>query len=410
MQSRNRPELLAPAGNFEKCRIALRYGADAVYLAGKAYGLRAFSDNFTLEEMSAAVKLAHASGKRVYVTVNMMPHDEDMVGLPDYIGAIRDIGVDAVILSDLGVWRVARRVAPDLPFHVSTQANTVNREAILAWQELGAKRIVLARELSIAEISALRPHVQAELECFVHGAMCVSLSGRCLLSQYLTGRDANRGACAQPCRWRYDLVPEGREAAEALSMREDKGGTYIMNSRDLCGLPVLPQLLSSGIDSLKIEGRMKSLYYVAMVTSVYRAALDAWAQDPDRFCIKAEWVKELEAVSHRPYTTGFYVPKDEAMQVYSNSSYQQTHEFIALALEYDAARKAVLVEQRNHFAQGQPVEFVQPDGSRMQFVVGGMWDLDGNEVQKAPHPQQRLWLAAPTAVAADAILRRESTQ
>ncbi len=410
MGSVKKPELLAPAGNFEKCRIALRYGADAVYLAGKDYGLRAFSDNFTLEEMAAAVALAHGAGKRVYVTVNMMPHDDDMAGLAEYIAAIRDIGVDAVILSDLGVWRVLRRVAPDLAFHVSTQANTVNREAILAWQELGAKRIVLARELSIAEIAAMRPHVQTELECFIHGAMCVSLSGRCLLSQYLTGRDANRGACAQPCRWRYDLVPEGREAADALSMHEDKAGTYIMNSRDLCGLPVLPALLASGVDSLKIEGRMKSLYYVAMVTGAYRAALDAWAQDPEHFCLDPAWLRELEAVSHRPYTTGFYIPKEEAMQVYSNSSYQQTHEFIALALDYDVARKAVLVEQRNHFARGQQVEFVQPDGDRLAFVVGEMWDTEGNRVDKAPHPQQQLWLAVPEAIAADAILRRESAR
>ena len=408
MLNRTKPELLAPAGNFEKCRIALRYGADAVYLAGKAFGLRAFSDNFTLEEMAEAVRLAHASGKRVYVTVNMMPHDEDMVGLPEYIGAIRDIGVDAIILSDLGVWRVARRVAPNLPFHVSTQANTVNREAILAWQELGAKRIVLARELSAAEIGAFRPHVQAELESFVHGAMCVSLSGRCLLSQYLTGRDANRGACAQPCRWRYDLVPEGREAADALTMQEDKAGTYIMNSRDLCALPVLPALLAGGINSLKIEGRMKSLYYVAMVTSVYRAALDAWEKNPDGFQLDPTWIKELEAVSHRPYTTGFYVPKEEAMQVYSNSSYQQTHEFIALALAYDAAKQAVLVEQRNNFALGQAVEFVQPDGKRLQFVVNAMRDMDGNVVEKAPHPQQQLWLSVPGPVEPDAILRRES--
>lgn len=406
--NKEKPELLAPAGNFEKCRIALRYGADAVYLAGKNFGLRAFSDNFTLDEMAEAVRLAHAGGQRVYVTVNMMPHDEDMAGLPEYIAALSDLGADAIILSDLGVWRVARRVAPKLPFHVSTQANTVNREAVLAWQELGAKRIVLARELSVVEMAAMRPHVQTELEAFVHGAMCVSLSGRCLLSQYLTGRDANRGACAQPCRWRYSLIPEGREAAEALAMREDANGTYIMNSRDLCALPVLPTLLSAGIDSLKIEGRMKSLYYVAMVTSVYRAAVDAWRQDPEHFSVDEAWQRELAAVSHRPYTTGFYTPHEEAMQVYGNSSYQQTHEFIALALSYDAGRKAVLVEQRNNFVRGQNVEFVQPNGAKKQFVVSDMWNENGELVDKAPHPQQRLWLAVPESVMPDAILRRES--
>ena len=402
------PELLAPAGNFEKCRIALRYGADAVYLAGKQFGLRAFSDNFTLDEMAEAVQLAHAKGKRVYVTVNMMPHDEEMKDLPDYIASIRDIGVDAILLSDLGVWRVAQRVAPKLPFHVSTQANTVNLEAILAWQEMGAKRIVLARELSIAEIAALRPHVQAELEVFVHGAMCVSLSGRCLLSQYLTGRDANRGACAQPCRWRYEMIPEGREADQSMPIQEDAHGTYIMNSRDLCGLPLLPSLLASGINSLKIEGRMKSLYYVAMVTSVYRAALNAWLKDPENFQINADWMKELESVSHRPYTTGFYASTEESMQVYGNSSYQQTHEFIALSLAYDHKRKAVLVEQRNNFARGQRVEFVQPNGIKNQFVVADMWTENGELTERAPHPQQRLWIAMPEDILPDSILRRAS--
>ena len=408
MINRKKPELLAPAGNFEKCRIALRYGADAVYLAGKQFGLRAFSDNFTLDEMAEAVRLAHNNDKRVYVTVNMMPHDEEMRDLPDYIASIRDIGVDAILLSDLGVWRVARRVAPTLPFHVSTQANTVNLEAILAWQEMGAKRIVLARELSIAEIAALRPHVAAELEVFVHGAMCVSLSGRCLLSQYLTGRDANRGACAQPCRWRYEVIPEGRDAAQAMPIEEDAHGTYIMNSRDLCALPIVPSLLACGVNSLKIEGRMKSLYYVAMVTAVYRAALDAWLADPEHFQPDADWVNELAAVSHRPYTTGFYASKEEAMQVYGTSSYQQTHEFIALALAYDVEKKAVLVEQRNNFVRGQRVEFVQPNGKKNQFIIGELWTETGEVVEKAPHPQQRLWLAMPEVILPDSILRRES--
>ena len=286
MTKQKRPELLAPAGTLEKMKMAILYGADAVYLGGQAFGLRALGGNFTDAELREAVAFAHARGKKVYVTVNVYPHDGDMDGLPEYLRFLERIHVDALLVADLGVFSVARDVVPSLPLHVSTQANTVNVAAVRAWKALGAQRVVLARELSLREIAAIRSAVDVELEMFVHGAMCISMSGRCLLSAYMTGRDANRGACAQSCRWRYALMEEQRPG-EYFPIDEDEHGTYIMNSKDLCLLPYLTDVIATGVDSLKIEGRMKSVHYVASVTKAYRAAIDAYSADPAQFAINS---------------------------------------------------------------------------------------------------------------------------
>ena len=273
-----KPELLAPAGTLEKLKMAVLYGADAVYLGGKSFGLRALGGNFSREELAEGTEFAHAHGCKVYVTVNIYPHDGDLAGLPEYLRDLEAIGVDALLVADLGVFSIAREKVPNLPLHVSTQANTVNSAAVKAWQALGAQRVVLARELSIAEIAAIRKAVPVELEMFVHGAMCISMSGRCLLSNYFTGRDSNRGACAQSCRWRYALVEETRPG-QYFPIEEDERGTYILNSKDLCLLPHLSELIKSGVDSLKIEGRMKSVHYVASVTKAYRMAIDRYFEN-----------------------------------------------------------------------------------------------------------------------------------
>ena len=282
----SKPELLAPAGNMEKCKIALLYGADAVYLGGKMFGLRAFSDNFSLAEIAEAVAFAHQLNKKVYVTVNIFAHNEDIEQLPPYLLQLKAAGVDALLISDLGVWQVARSVVPGMPLHVSTQANTTNWAAVVAWQQLGAERVVLARELSLAEIGAIAAKTDIELETFVHGAMCISYSGRCLLSSFLTGRDGNRGACAQACRWEYSLHEKNRPSEE-FDVAEDERGTYVLNSKDLCLIEQLPELIKAGVCSLKIEGRMKSIHYVATVVSVYRKAIDLYMAAPDAYRVPA---------------------------------------------------------------------------------------------------------------------------
>ena len=324
-----RPELLAPAGTMEKLAAALRYGADAAYLGGRQFGLRAFGGNFTEDEIAAAVRLAHGMGKKIYVTVNVFPHNEDLVSLPDYLRFLKEAGADAVLVADLGVFMCAREAAPGLPIHVSTQANNVNWRTVRAWQELGAARVVLARELSAAEIREIRRATDVELELFVHGAMCISYSGRCLLSSYFTGRDANRGSCAQSCRWKYALVEESRPGAY-YPIAEDERGTYIMNSKDLCLLPYLDEVIACGVDSLKIEGRMKSVHYVASVVKAYRTALDACLSEHP-YHVETSWLEELNKVSHRAYTTGFFFGKTTAEdQIYGSSSYEQTSEFVGL--------------------------------------------------------------------------------
>ena len=298
-------ELLAPAGNLEKLKAAIIYGADAVYMGGKDFSLRALGKNFSDEELKEGIEFAHSYGKKAYITLNIYPHNEDMERLPNFVRLLEDVGADAVLVSDLGVFMTVREIAPNLPIHISTQANITNYATVSAWEKLGAKRVVLARELSKEEISDIRKRTPLPLEIFVHGAMCVSYSGRCLISAYLTGRDSNRGNCAQSCRWNYELIEKNRPN-EKFPVAEDERGTYFFNSRDLCLLPYIKDVIETGAASLKIEGRMKSVNYVATVVRAYRLAIDAYYKDKENFCVMDEWLQEVEKVSHRPYWSGFF--------------------------------------------------------------------------------------------------------
>ena len=376
---KKRPELLAPAGTMEKLQMALAYGADAAYLGGAQFGLRAFGGNFTDEEIRAAVRLAHRAGKKIYVTVNVFPHNDDLVSLPDYLRTLSEAEVDAVLVADLGVFMLAREVVPTLSVHISTQANNVNWRTVHAWQEL---------------------------ELFVHGAMCISYSGRCLLSSYFTGRDANRGECAQSCRWKYALVEMSRPG-EYYPVEEDERGTYIMNSKDLCLLPYLDEVVDCRIDSLKIEGRMKSVHYVASVVKAYRMALDACLSGKT-YEVRAEWRAELEKVSHRAYTTGFFFGKTTTEdQIYGSSSYEQTSDFVGLVRSYDTEKRLATVEQRNNMKLGQEIEIFQPVGAPFRQELAEMWDADGREITAAPHPQQIVRIRMEQPVEVSSILRRD---
>ncbi|MCI5567579.1 MAG: U32 family peptidase [Veillonellaceae bacterium] len=398
------PELLAPAGNPEKLRMAVLYGADAVYLGGRSFGLRAFGGNFTPDKMKEAVAFAHQHGTRVYITINIFPHDNDMLDLDDYLHFVYDIGADAALVADLGVFTRAREIVPSLPLHVSTQANNTNWRAAEAWHKLGAKRIVLARELSGKEISEIRRHTDAELEIFVHGAMCISYSGRCMLSNYLAGRDANRGACAQPCRWKYALVEE-KCPGEYLPIEEDEHGTYIMNSKDLCLLPYLQDVIDTGVDSLKIEGRMKSVHYVASVTKAYRDALDGYAANGGKYESSAEEA-ELQKVSHREYTTGFFFGRpDGQAQNYKSSEYIQTSEFIGIVRSYDAGYAKI--EQRNHMEKGEEIEVFSPEGTWKQRIDEMIDAQTSMPIDVAPHAQQMILMKMERPVSPYTILRRD---
>ncbi len=399
-------EVLSPAGNMDKLKMAIRYGADAVYCAGQSFGLRASSSNFSNEELKEAVEFVHSHGKKIYVTCNIIPHNEDLVGLEDYLKFLESIKVDAIIVADLGIFLLAKRVAPNLERHVSTQANTTNYLTTEFWKEQGATRVVVAREVSIADIKTMKEAADIEIEAFVHGAMCISYSGRCLLSNYFTTRDANRGQCTQACRWKYFLVEENRPG-EYYPIEEDQHGTYIFNSKDLCLLKYIPDLVEAGVDSLKIEGRMKSVHYAATVTKVYREAVDSYLADPEHYEVKPEWIEELEKISHRPYTEGFSVEKpDETAQNYGQSSNTQTHDFIGLVEGYNVEEGYAYLEQRNNFKVGDEVEFCQPHGELVHHVITKMTDEEGNEITVAPHPQMKVRLYIDTPLEEYAMMRR----
>lgn len=402
-----KPELLAPAGNMEKLKMALLYGADAVYLGGKSFGLRAFGGNFSRQELAEAMAFAHNLGKRVYVTVNIFSHNSDLAALPNYLQFLEEIQADGILVADLGVFSLAKRYAPGVELHVSTQANSTNWAAVNAWAELGASRVVLARELSMHEISEIRRRCPVELEMFVHGAMCISYSGRCLMSNYLAERDANRGSCAQPCRWNYALMEEKRPG-QYFPVVEDERGTYIFNSKDMCLLPYLPDVLTSGVDSLKIEGRMKSVHYAASVVKAYREAIDSYFADPDAFCVRQAWLEELDKVSHRAYTTGFYYGRPtERDQIYGTSSYIQTSDFVGLVLDYEEKMGLAVVEQRNNMKLGQEIEVFQPKLPGYRQVLARMYDAEGTAIDVAPHPQQIVKIPMEQPVEPYAILRRD---
>lgn len=399
-------EVLSPAGNMDKLKMAIRYGADAVYCAGQSFGLRASSSNFSNEELKEAVEFVHSHGKKIYVTCNIIPHNEDLVGLEDYLKFLESIKVDAIIVADLGIFLLAKRVAPNLERHVSTQANTTNYLTTEFWKEQGTTRVVVAREVSIADIKTMKEAADIEIEAFVHGAMCISYSGRCLLSNYFTTRDANRGQCTQACRWKYSLVEENRPG-EYYPIEEDQHGTYIFNSKDLCLLKYIPDLVEAGVDSLKIEGRMKSVHYAATVTKVYREAVDSYLADPEHYEVKPEWIEELEKISHRPYTEGFSVEKpDETAQNYGQSSNTQTHDFIGLVEGYNVEEGYAYLEQRNNFKVGDEVEFCQPHGELVHHVITKMTDEEGNEITVAPHPQMKVRLYIDTPLEEYAMMRR----
>lgn len=341
------------------------------------------------------------------MTVNIFAHNEDLARLPDYLLELQQAGVDALLISDLGVWNVARQTVPEMPLHVSTQANTSNWAAVQAWKALGAERVVLARELSLEEIREIGARTDVELEAFVHGAMCISYSGRCLLSSYLTGRDGNRGACAQACRWEYSLIEKNR-SDEGFDIEEDERGTYVMNSKDLCLIDHIPDLIEAGICSLKIEGRMKSIHYVATVVSVYRKAIDAYWNDPKKYQVTDEWRQELEKVSHRPYTKGFAFGKPGSDgQVYTTSSYEQTHDFVGIVLEYDADAKRAYIEQRNNVKNGEVLELLMPDGELFPLTLEDMRNADGESIDCAPHAQQKFSIVSDRALMPDSLLRRK---
>ena len=403
-------ELLAPAGDLEKLKIAVLYGADAVYLGGTSFGLRAKAKNFTPEQMKEGVEFAHAHGVKVYVTCNIFAHNEDFAELPDYARFLKEIDVDAVLVADPGVFSVIRETVPDLDIHISTQANNTNYHTALFWQKLGAKRIVMARELSLKEIKGISDNIPKalEIESFVHGAMCISYSGRCLLSNYLTGRDANKGACSHPCRWEY-FVTEKTRPNEYMPIVEDERGTFIFNSKDLCMIQFIPQLAEAGIYSLKIEGRIKTAYYVGTVINAYREAIDDYLKDPALYESKKEYyLEQVSKASYRGFTTGFYFGKpSDKDQIYTTSSYIRTYDFVGSVLGYDEKTGLALIEQRNKFVVGDEVEFMRHNGRFFTEKISGIYNEDMQPVTEAPHPQQKLYVKVSQPVEAFDMMRRE---
>lgn len=404
-----KPELLAPAGNLEKLKMALIYGADAVYLGGERFGLRAQAGNFTIEDLKEGVKLAHEVGKKIYVTVNIIPHNEDLEGLSDYVKELNNIGVDALIFSDPGIFLIIKESAPGIELHLSTQANNTNYKSAEFWYNQGVKRIVLARELSLKEIKETikRSPKGVEFEAFIHGAMCISYSGRCLLSNYMVGRDANRGECAHPCRYKYYLVEEKRPG-QYMPVEEDEKGTYIFNSRDLCMIEHIPELVKSGVKSFKIEGRMKSSYYIATVVGAYRKAIDQYFDDPDNYITDKELINEVHKASHREFSTGFYFGKpDSKGQIYETSSYVRDYAFVGLVMDYDASTGIATIEQRNKMSLGEEIEIIGPHKKMFSQTIENMWDEEGQEIQSAPHPQQIVKMKMKQEVSKYDIIRRE---
>lgn len=405
----NKVELLAPAGNLEKLKYAILYGADAVYIGGKKLGLRASADNFSIEEMREGVEFAHSCGKKVYLALNIFAHNEDFQGIEEYLKEVATTNIDAVIISDPGIFTIVKKVLPEMEIHFSTQANNTNYMSANFWHEMGVKRIVLARELSLEEIKEIRSKTPDSLdfEVFVHGAMCISYSGRCLLSNYMTNRDANRGECSHPCRWKYQLVEEKRPG-EYMPVFEDDRGTYIYNSKDLCMIAHLKEMIEAGVGSLKIEGRMKSAYYVATVVKAYRDAIDAYYADPEKFVYQEKWLHELNKASHRDYTTGFFFGKPgHNEQVYNTSTYIREYTFIGVVLEYDKETKIAKVEQRNRMFKGDKIEVLMPEGDFFTQNIEWMKNEKEEEIDVAPNPQMILYMPLEREVPPLTILRRE---
>lgn len=403
-------ELLSPAGNFEKMKAAFLYGADAVYLAGKQFGMRAAADNFTLEELDEALAYAHNIGKKIYLTLNTLPREYELFGLREFITGLSKLnngGLDGVIVADLGVMALCKELIPNVNIHVSTQAGVVNSETCKMFASIGATRVVLARELSLEEIKMLRRELpdNIEIEAFVHGSMCVSFSGRCLLSNNIVGRDANRGACAQPCRWNYTIREEKRPDLP-FPIEETKDGTFIMSSKDMCMVEHVPELIEAGISSFKIEGRMKSAYYTAVVTNAYRAAIDGYLNDKNGYTFDKNWLDELDSVSHREYCTGYYFDKPiENAQLCTQPGYMREKAYIAVAESYNKEANQAIFVQRNKVKVGDKVELISPGKFGRQFVVGNILDEKGNSVESAPHAYMKFSIEVPFEVHPGDILR-----
>ena len=402
-------ELLVPAGSLEVLKVAVDYGADAVYIGGQAYGLRAKADNFSIEEMKKAVKYAHAKNAKVYVTANIFAHNYDIEGMKAYFEQLKDTGVDAVLVSDPGIFMLAKETMPDMELHISTQANNTNYLTYNFWYNMGAKRVVTARELSLVEIKQIREHIpeDMEIESFMHGAMCISYSGRCLLSSYFTGRDANRGACTHPCRWKYHIVEETRPG-EYMPVNEDDRGPYIFNSKDLCMIEHIPEMIDAGIDSFKIEGRMKTALYVATVARTYRKAIDDYMESPELYRSNMEYYKsEIAKCTYRQFTTGFYFGKtDQDSQIYDNNTYIKNCTYIGNVQEV-TEDGLVAFEQKNKFSVGEEIECMNFDGTNTVCRVEEIYNDRMEPMESAPHPKMQLYVKLDRPVSAGMILRRQ---
>ena len=396
------PELLVPASSLEVLKVAVMFGADAVYIGGEAFGLRAKARNFSMEDMAAGIAFAHERGVRVYVTANILAHNQDLQGAEEYFSQLKEMkpdAPDALIISDPGMFMIAKRVWPQVEIHISTQANNTNYQTYLFWWQQGAKRVVTARELSLSEIRGIREQIppEMEMESFIHGAMCISYSGRCLLSNYFTGRDANQGACTHPCRWKYAIVEETRPG-EYMPIYENERGTYIFNSKDLCMIDYIPELMEAGIDSLKIEGRMKTALYVAAVARTYRKALDDYRESEEKYRTNSKWYQEeISKCTYRRFTTGFYFGKpDENTQIYDSNTYVNEYTYLGIVEEYGPHMQLpgplARIEQRNKFSVGDRIEIMKPDGRNILTIVRGIYNEKGEAEESAPHPKQLLWL------------------
>lgn len=403
-----KPELLIPAGSLEVLKTAVIYGADAVYIGGEAFGLRAKAKNFSMEDIRRGIAFAHERGVKVYITANILAHNGDLEGVEQYFHELEELSPDALIISDPGVFAIARRVLPRMDIHISTQANNTNYGTYLFWWNLGAKRVVSARELTLAEIKEIRSRIpeEMEIESFIHGAMCISYSGRCLLSNYFVNRDANQGACTHPCRWKYAVMEESRPG-EYLPVVENDRGTFLFSSRDLCMIEHIPELMEAGIDSFKIEGRMKTALYVAAVARTYRKAIDDYLEDPALYWQNLDWYKEeIGKCTCREFSTGFYFGRpDEEGQIYQNSTYIKNYTYLGTAEAVDEKGRC-RIEQKNKFTVGEIIEVMKPDGRNIETEVKGIWNEEGQSQESAPHARQILWVELEASLEPGDILRR----
>ncbi|SMQ83064.1 putative protease [Bacillus sp. OV166] len=403
-----KPELLAPAGNLEKLKIAVHYGADAVFIGGQEYGLRSNADNFTFEEMKEGVEFAREYGARIYVTTNIFAHNENLDGLDEYILGLKETGIAGIIVADPLIIETCRRLAPEIEIHISTQQSLSNWKAAQFWKEAGAERVVLAREVSAEEIREMKEKVDVEIETFIHGAMCIAYSGRCTLSNHMTARDSNRGGCCQSCRWDYDLFKlEGSN--QEVALYEEGDAPFAMSPKDLNLIQAIPQMIELGIDSLKIEGRMKSIHYIATVVSVYRKVIDAYCADPENFVIQKDWLLELDKCANRETAPAFFegVPGYKE-QMFGNHSKKTNFEFVGLVLDYDEETKMVTLQQRNHFKPGEEVEFFGPEIQNFTHVIDKIWDEKGIELDAARHPLQIVQFKVDKPVYPNNMMRKEN--